>query len=58
MTREMICKSLGTTVEILRAQARLDNCELTEGERLLISRAADNVAAAHRIIKTGDPNAA
>lgn len=30
---------------------------LTEGERALISRAADSVAAAYRIISTGDPNA-
>jgi len=30
---------------------------LTEGERLLIAKAADSVAAAYRIISTGDPNA-
>lgn len=57
MTREMICKSLGTTMEILRAQARYTPCDLTEGERALIRAAADSVAAAYRIISTGDPDA-
>lgn len=41
----------------LRVLARDARGLFTEGERALISRAADNVAAAYRIISTGDPNA-
>jgi hypothetical protein len=55
--RNLIVQLLADHASGLRLVAAHARNELTEGERLLISKAADNVAAAYRIISTGDPNA-
>jgi cytochrome c553 len=56
VTRQGAIKILDWYSASLRRVA-VNASDLTEGERMLIAKAADNVAAAYRIISTGDPQA-